>query len=140
MAEVTHPVSRESSVSVAVTPCLYKQDESVRDFTALTTRMSTVMGNSDSLFRLFSSCRDKKGSVQTCHTEPQTAIRKEENAALSESLLERSKWQQLLSQAPEKLNTGTNCKEIIVFSPTRPHLRIPNCTYIFTPSSHCTAT
>lgn len=62
-----------------------------RDFTALTTRMSTVMGNSDSLFRLFSSCGDKR-NVQSCHTEPQTGIREEENAALPQSFLGRSKW------------------------------------------------
>lgn len=93
VAEATHPVPGKTAFPwQTVIQWLDRHDESVRDFTALTTRMSTVMGNSDSLFRLFSSCRDKKESVQTCHTEPHTAIRKE-NSAMHESLLERSKWQ-----------------------------------------------
>lgn len=48
-------------------PAPGRHGESRRGFTALTTRISTVMGSSDSLFRLFSSCRDKKGRVQACH-------------------------------------------------------------------------
>lgn len=51
--------------------------------------MSTVMGSSDSLFRLFSSYRDKEESIQTSQTETCTMIRKESSA---QSLLERSRW------------------------------------------------
>lgn len=119
------PCSRESSTSMENSSPWDSTDtmKSPRDFTALTTRMSTVMGNSDSLFRLFSSCGDKRRSVQSHHTEPQTGIREEENAALPESLLGGSKWLTSCCLTPKKLNTEASCKKLLSL-PTRTHLKV----------------
>lgn len=74
------------------------------------------MGSSDSLFRLFSSCRDKKGSVQACHRATNRDGKGTKPCAARE-LVARTRAADGRSpapnRAPKELNTGTNRKEIV---------------------------